>query len=110
MGTRDPLRLVFHSPLHVHRSVLHCRAISLSDRSRVVGLGKTNRGGNNRRWNLLPASSAAVRVSVRVAIMMWFLLIALSPLLTYQHHVIDIVGGFVLAALCFGLFRETGFL
>ena len=63
MGTRDPLRLVFHSPLHVHRSVLHCRAISLSDRSRVVGLGKTNRGGNNRRWNLLPASSAAVRVS-----------------------------------------------
>jgi len=47
---------------------------------------------------------------VRVAIMMWFVLIALSPLLTYQHHVIDIVGGFVLAALCFGLFRGTGFL
>src|SRR5207244_5287298 len=46
---------------------------------------------------------------VRVAIMMWFVLIALSPLLTYQHHVIDIVGGFVLAALCFGLFREPDF-
>ena len=43
---------------------------------------------------------------VRVAIMMWFVLIALSPLLTYQHHVIDIVGGFVLAALCFWIFRE----
>ena len=31
----------------------------------------------------------------------------LSPLLTYQHHVIDIVGGFVLAGYCFYLFRES---
>jgi hypothetical protein len=27
-------------------------------------------------------------------------------LLTYQHHFVDIVGGFVLAAICFYLFRE----
>ena len=40
------------------------------------------------------------------AVMSWFFLIALSPLLTYQHHVIDIVGGFVLAGYCFYLFRE----
>src|SRR4249919_1781252 len=40
------------------------------------------------------------------AVMSWFFLIALSPVLTYQHHVIDIVGGFVLAAYCFYLFRE----
>src|SRR5206468_8684926 len=33
-------------------------------------------------------------------------LIGLSPLLTYQHHVIDIIGGFVLAGYCFYLFRE----
>jgi hypothetical protein len=38
--------------------------------------------------------------------MAWFVLIGLSPLLTYQHHVIDIVGGFVLAGYCFYLFRE----
>jgi membrane-associated phospholipid phosphatase len=37
--------------------------------------------------------------------MTWFVLIALSPVLTYQHHVIDIVGGVVLAVLCFCLFR-----
>ena len=42
-----------------------------------------------------------------LAVMSWFFLIALSPLLTYQHHVIDIVGGFVLAGYCFYLFRES---
>jgi len=26
--------------------------------------------------------------------------------LTYQHHVVDVVGGFILAAICFYLFRE----
>jgi hypothetical protein len=40
------------------------------------------------------------------ATMLWFFLIGLSPILTYQHHVIDIVGGFVLAGYCFYLFRE----
>ena len=39
--------------------------------------------------------------------MTWFVLIALSPVLTYQHHVIDIVGGFVLAGYCFYFFRES---
>ena len=42
----------------------------------------------------------------RVAIMTWFVLIALSPVLTYQHHLVDIVGGFVLAGYCFYLVRE----
>src|SRR5882724_10444550 len=77
--------------------------------------------GLDAPYNLLPSLHAALmlilldvyfrhtRGFVRVAIMMWFVLIALSPLLTYQHHVIDIVGGFVLAALCFGLFREPDF-
>jgi membrane-associated phospholipid phosphatase len=36
----------------------------------------------------------------------WFVLIGFSTLLTYQHHFVDIVGGFVLAAICFYLFRE----
>src|SRR5207249_2509104 len=38
--------------------------------------------------------------------MLWFFLISLSPVLTYQHHVIDIVGGFVVAGYCFYFFRE----
>jgi membrane-associated phospholipid phosphatase len=71
--------------------------------------------------NLLPSLHAALtlilldvyfrhtRGFVRVATMMWFVLIALSPVLTYQHHVIDIVGGFVLAAFCFWLFRGPDF-
>jgi membrane-associated phospholipid phosphatase len=71
--------------------------------------------------NLLPSLHAALtlilldvyfrhtRGVVRVAIMMWFVLIALSPVLTYQHHVIDIAGGLVLAAFCFWFFREPDF-
>jgi membrane-associated phospholipid phosphatase len=74
--------------------------------------------GMDAPYNLLPSLHAALmlilldvyfrhtRGFIRVAIMMWFVLIALSPLLTYQHHVIDIVGGFVLAALSFWIFRE----
>lgn len=33
----------------------------------------------------------------------WFSLIGFSTVLTYQHHVVDVLGGFVLAAACFYL-------
>ena len=46
---------------------------------------------------------------VRIAIIICFILIALSPVLTYQHHVIDILGGVVLAAVCFLVFRNADF-
>jgi len=74
--------------------------------------------GMDSPYNLLPSLHAAftlillnsyfrhTRGFIRVVIMIWFVLIALSPVLTYQHHVIDIVGGFVLAGYCFYLFRE----
>jgi protein-tyrosine phosphatase/membrane-associated phospholipid phosphatase len=74
--------------------------------------------GMDSPYNLLPSLHAAftlillnsyfrhTRGFVRVVTMIWFVLIGLSPVLTYQHHVIDIVGGFVLAGYCFYLFRE----
>src|SRR5215475_6439720 len=74
--------------------------------------------GMDAPYNLLPSLHAAftlilcdiyfrhTRGLVRIVIMMWFVLIVLSPVLTYQHHVIDILGGLVLAALCLWLFRE----
>ena len=43
---------------------------------------------------------------IRLASHVWFSLIGFSALLTYQHHIVDIIGGFVLAAICFYLFRE----
>jgi membrane-associated phospholipid phosphatase len=77
--------------------------------------------GMDAPYNLLPSLHAALmlilvdvylrntRGLIRAAIMVWFVLIALSPVLTYQHHLIDIAGGFVLAALCFWTFRDKGF-
>ena len=77
--------------------------------------------GMDAPYNLLPSLHAAftlilldiyfrhTRGFIRVATMTWFVLIALSPGLTYQHHLIDIVGGFVLAGYCFYLFRESSY-
>jgi hypothetical protein len=74
--------------------------------------------GIDSPFNLLPSLHAALllllvdlyaknlRGVFFFSVMVWFFLIGLSPLLTYQHHVIDIVGGFVLAAYGFYLFRE----
>jgi membrane-associated phospholipid phosphatase len=74
--------------------------------------------GLDAPYNLLPSLHAAftlilvdvyfrhTRGLIRLAIMTWFVLIALSPVLTYQHHLIDIAGGFVLAGYCFYLFRD----
>jgi membrane-associated phospholipid phosphatase len=73
--------------------------------------------GMDTPYNLLPSLHAALmlilvdvylrhtRGLVRIAIIAWFALIGLSPVLTYQHHVIDIAGGLVLAGCCFYLFR-----
>ena len=70
-------------------------------------------------YNLFPSLHAALclllvdlyarklRGVVFVVAMTWFVLIGLSPLLTYQHHIIDIIGGFILAGYCFYLFRES---
>ena len=69
-------------------------------------------------YNLLPSLHAALclllvdlyarklRGVVFVAVMAWFVLIGLSPLLTYQHHIIDIIGGFILAGYCFYFFAN----
>jgi predicted protein tyrosine phosphatase len=74
--------------------------------------------GMDSPFNLLPSLHAAlllllVDIYARnlrgvfwCAAMAWFVLIGLSPVLTHQHHVIDIGGGFVLAGYCFYLFRE----
>jgi hypothetical protein len=44
---------------------------------------------------------------LRAALVLWFVLIGLSTGMTFQHHVIDLAGGFVLACVCFYLFREA---
>ena len=38
-----------------------------------------------------------------IASHVWFSLVGFSTLLTYQHHVVDVAGGFLLAAVCFYL-------
>ena len=74
--------------------------------------------GMDAPYNLFPSLHATLMLILadvyfrhtrglpRFAIAAWFTLIALSPVLTYQHHLIDIFGGSVLAALCFLIFRD----
>jgi predicted protein tyrosine phosphatase len=70
-------------------------------------------------YNLLPSLHIALRTILaysyarhtrgilRVASNIWFSLIGFSTVLTYQHHVMDVAGGFVLAGYCLYIFRET---
>jgi protein-tyrosine phosphatase len=70
-------------------------------------------------YNLFPSLHAALylllvdvyarnlRGVFHIAVLIWFVFIGLSPLLTYQHHVIDIAGGFILAGYCFYFFRDS---
>jgi len=78
--------------------------------------------GMDAPYNLFPSLHAAIllflidayarnlRGLARSAVISWFVLIGLSPLLTYQHHVIDILGGFALAAVCFFFIRSKIYL
>ena len=73
----------------------------------------------DKPYNQLPSLHIALRTILaelyarrtrgwtRVASHVWFSLIGASTLLTYQHHVIDIVGGFVLAGVCFYLVGDA---
>lgn len=75
--------------------------------------------GMDQPYNLLPSLHITLRTilayhyaqhtrgMLRVASHIWFSLIGLSTLLTYQHHVLDVAGGFALAGYCFYLFRES---
>jgi protein-tyrosine phosphatase len=70
-------------------------------------------------YNLLPSLHIAFctilgalygqhfRGLLRAASNSWFVIIALSAVLTYQHHVMDVVAGFALGAYCLYLFPES---
>lgn len=44
---------------------------------------------------------------VRLFVYVWSILIVLSTVLAWQHHVVDVAGGFVLAGFAFYFFRES---
>jgi membrane-associated phospholipid phosphatase len=78
--------------------------------------------GLDAPFNLFPSLHAALcllllqvyarhlRGALRAATIFWFVLIGLSPLLTHQHHLIDIGGGFALAIGCFLGLRPQNYL
>lgn len=75
--------------------------------------------GLDKPYNLLPSLHITLRTILadlyarhtqglmRGAVYLWFSLIGFATVLTYQHHVVDVVGGFVLATFCFYLLRES---
>lgn len=74
--------------------------------------------GIDRPYNLLPSLHIALCVILselyarhtrgffRFASNLWFVLIGFSAVLTYQHHLLDVVGGFALGAYCLYFIRE----
>jgi protein-tyrosine phosphatase/membrane-associated phospholipid phosphatase len=75
--------------------------------------------GFDQPYNLVPSLHITLRTILadlyarhakgvtRMASHVWFSLIGFSTVLTCQHHVVDVAGGFVLATICFYLFREN---
>jgi protein-tyrosine phosphatase len=74
--------------------------------------------GMDLPYNLLPSLHLAFRTILaqhyarhtrglwRSASNIWFILIAVSTLLTYQHHFMDVVSGFALGVFCIYFIRE----
>jgi membrane-associated phospholipid phosphatase len=74
--------------------------------------------GMDRPYNLLPSLHIALRTILadlyvrhtggipRLATHIWFSLIGFSTVFTYQHHVVDVIGGFILATFCFYLVSD----
>lgn len=54
---------------------------------------------------LLTTYLAHTRGLLGLTVCFWFVLIGVSTVLTFQHHVIDLIGGAVLGALCLHLFQ-----
>jgi membrane-associated phospholipid phosphatase len=48
----------------------------------------------------------ATQLAARIAVHLGFIAVVVSTLLTYQHHVIDVLAGAVLAAACCATFRQ----
>jgi protein-tyrosine phosphatase len=75
--------------------------------------------GMDQPYNLLPSLHIALRTLLadlyarhtrgllRHMSNIWFVLIGLSAVLTYQHHVMDVVAGFALGAYCLYFIRES---
>jgi membrane-associated phospholipid phosphatase len=75
--------------------------------------------GMDRPFNLLPSLHITLRTILadtyarhtrgawRVASSVWFSLIGFSTLLMHQHHIVDVIGGFILAAACFYLINDV---
>ncbi len=75
--------------------------------------------GMDQPYNLLPSLHIAFRTILaqlyhrhtrgilRAASNAWFMLVGLSTVLTYQHHVMDVVTGFALGISCIYFIREA---
>lgn len=58
-------------------------------------------------WSALQARAAQAHVLLRVALAATLLLVALSTVFTYQHHLLDVAGGLLLGGLTLALLRKS---
>jgi protein-tyrosine phosphatase len=76
---------------------------------------------NDLPYNLCPSLHIALRTILaetyarhtrgkwNIASNVWFSLVGVSTLLTHQHHVVDVLGGFILGGLCFYIVPSRSF-
>jgi protein-tyrosine phosphatase/membrane-associated phospholipid phosphatase len=75
----------------------------------------------DRPYNLFPSLHIGLRTLLALAyakhargtvlrwsLHIWFSLIGFSTVFTHQHHIVDIIGGFILAIIAFALFQGEG--
>lgn len=60
------------------------------------------------RTLLVDTYARHTRGPARILVHVWFSLVGFSTVLTYQHQVLDVIGGFGLALVCFYLVRNGG--
>jgi membrane-associated phospholipid phosphatase len=84
----------------------------------VLGLIFNNFRGLDRPFNQFPSLHIVLQIVLleiywrhtrgveRAAVGVWFIVIGISAMLTYQHHFIDIAGGLALGGLCLGIVQE----
>ena len=97
-----PLRFAFERPSRGRLARRSLRLVPRDGPALQLASLAPHRFPNDPGPTLSPAYSRILRAASNV----WFVLVGLSTVFTYQHHVMDVVAGFALGVCCIYFIRE----